>query len=328
MRVWFNHWFSTAYHFIDMLKEKGYYVIASNERETSVYQTNANEFYLEPIYDKDLYLDFCIDFCKEHKIDVFFPKKGMDIIIKNLHKFGNVKVICETDLNKYELLQDKVKTGEWFTKKKICKVPEMHLCTNVYEFKFWYQRMKTEYEKLCIKYNQDEGGLSYKLITDMNPSISKISYTSSSSYSYEYICKCLETVESFKPLIIMPYLSGNEVSIDCLDIGDNLIAIPRFKLSNRVTKLSMQENLIQISNKFQQEMNLVGPYNIQFRYHENELYLLEVNTRLSGGSWKAKFMGIEFPVLCVDKFVGKKIEKPIPIKKEMSISNIESAVIL
>ena len=144
MRVWFNHWFSTAYHFIDMLKEKGYYVIASNERETSVYQTNANEFYLEPIYDKDLYLDFCIDFCKEHKIDVFFPKKGMDIIIKNLHKFGNVKVICETDLNKYELLQDKVKTGEWFTKKKICKVPEMHLCTNVYEFKFWYQRMKTE----------------------------------------------------------------------------------------------------------------------------------------------------------------------------------------
>lgn len=328
MRIWFNHWFSTAYHFIDMMKENGHYVIATNERETSVYQTNADEFYLEPTFNKENYIDYCVNFCKEHNIDVFFPKRGMDLIVENLHKFQNVKVICETDLEKYTLLQDKVKTAKWFEKHNICDVPEMHLCTNVYEFKFWYERMIQKYEKLCIKYNQDEGGLSYKLISNMNPDISKISYASSSTYSYEYICKCLETVESLKPLIIMPYLSGNEISIDCLAIENELIAVPRFKLSNRVTKLSLQDDLIQIAEKFQKEMNLVGPYNIQFRYHNDNLYLLEVNTRLSGGSWKAKFMGIEFPVLCCNKFIGKKIERPIPSKKEMCISNIESAVVL
>lgn len=328
MRVWFNHWFSTAYHFIDMLKEKGYYVIASNERDTSVYQTNADEFYLEPAYDANSYLSFCLSFCKEHKIDIFFPKRGMDIIVKNLHEFKDIKVICETDINKYNLLQDKVKTGDWSKEKDICNVPEMHLCTNADEFKFWYEQMKEKYDRLCIKYNQDEGGLSYKLITDMTPSISKISFASPSAYSYEYICRCLETVESFKHLIIMPYLSGDEISIDCLNLKSGLVAIPRFKLSNRVTKLSIDKKLIQIAEHFQKEMCLIAPYNIQFRYHKDELYLLEVNTRLSGGSWKAKFIGIEFPVLCVDKFSGKVVEKPIPIKNEMCISNIESAVIL
>lgn len=328
MRIWFNHWFSTAYHFIDMMKEHNHYVIASNERDTCVYQTNADEFYLEPIYEKDLYVDYCVQFCKEHNIDVFFPKRGMDVIIKNLHKFENVKIVCETSIEKYELLQDKVKTAKWFEKHNICNVPEMHLCTNVYEFKFWYERMIQKYEKLCIKYNQDEGGMSYKLITDMVPSISRISFTNSSAYSYEYICQCLETVEKFKPLILMPYLSGTEVSIDCLGIEQDLIAVPRFKLSNRVTKLSLQEDLIKIAKDFQNKMNLNGPYNIQFRYHNNDLYLLEVNTRLSGGSWKAKLIGIEFPVLCLNKFAGNKVEVPTPLKKEMCISNIESAVIL
>lgn len=327
MRIWFNHWFSTAYHFIDMMKEHNHYVIASNERETSVYQTNADEFYLEPKYDKDTYLDYCVNFCKEHNIEVFFPKRGMDIIVKNLDRFGDVKVICETDYEKYTLLQDKVKTAKWFEQNNICKIPEMHLCTNVYEFKYWYNIMIQKYERVCIKYNQDEGGMSYKLISTSKPSIAKIS-DAVYDYSYDYICDCLKTVESFKPLIIMPYLSGHEVSVDCLAVENGLVAVPRFKLSNRVTKLSMQEDLIQIAENFQKEMNLVGAYNIQFRYHKDEMYLLEVNTRLSGGSWKAKFMGIEFPVLCCDKFTGKKVEKPVPIKKEMNISNIESAIIL
>jgi carbamoylphosphate synthase large subunit len=55
-------------------------------------------------------------------------------------------------------------------------------------------------------------------------------------------------------------------------------------------------------------MPLIAPFNVQFRYSDNcTLNLLEVNTRLSGGSWKAKELGYDFAKLTVDKFLDKPI---------------------
>lgn len=329
MKIWFNHWFSTAYHFIDMLKEKGYYVVATNERETCVYKENANEFYLEPVFEnKDEYLNWCLDFCKKHNIKIFFVKRNMDIIVKNIHLFEekNIKVICENDYEKYSLLQNKYKTMEYFKELNICNVPEMKIVNTISEFKQVYKEMSQKYDNLCIKYNIDEGGQSYKLISDREPNLDRISENNGLVYSYDYICKCLESVENFKDLVIMPYLNGTEISIDCLGFGNDLLAIPRYKLNNRVTKLDMDEELIHIAKQFYNALKLNGPFNIQFRYHNNVLYLLEINTRLSGGSWKAKYIGCEFPNLCVDKFLGKLTKFPKVTKKEVNLSNIESVV--
>ena len=332
MNIWFNHWFSTAYHFIDMLKEKGYTIIATNERPTCVYKMNADKFYLEPVFeDKNDYLKLCLEFCEKENINVFFPKRNLDIITKNLKLFQskNIVVICEEDYALYDLLQSKVDTMIYFYNNDIkVNLPEMTIVNNVEDFKNEYARLIKKYPKLCVKYNKDEGGQSYKLITDRLPNINRISENYGLAYSYEYIVECLSSVQYFDDLIIMPYLEGEEVSVDCLGLEDDLIAIPRYKLSNRVTRLVLEKDLIEIAKDFYKKSKLKGPFNLQFRYSNNELYLLEVNTRLSGGSWKAKYMGCEFPVLCVEKYLNKLQQLPKLDIDYIDISNIESAVVL
>lgn len=330
MRIWFNHWFSTAYHFIDMLKPDNT-IIASNERTTCVYKVNANEFYVEPVFNNEnTYIDWCLDFCKQHNIDIFFIKRGMATAIKRHKEFDeiNVKLIAEDDYDKFILFNDKIKTAEFFKQHQICKVPEMITVTTAEQFKKEYARLSEKYSRLCIKYNHDEGGQSYKLIKTREPNINRISENSGLVYSYEYICECLETVDTFNEIIIMPYLNGTEISIDCLAINNELIAIPRYKLNNRITKLDIDANLINIAENFQKIAKLSGPYNLQFRYHNNELYLLEVNTRLSGGSWKAHFIGCDFPRLCVNK-VTNTPTNTFELKsnfRNIELSNIESAI--
>ena len=51
VRVWLNHWFSTAYNIINLIKNDTYfsfYVIGSNENEVSVLKAVCDEWYSEP----------------------------------------------------------------------------------------------------------------------------------------------------------------------------------------------------------------------------------------------------------------------------------------
>ena len=72
MRVWFNHWFSTVYHLIDMIKkaEPGKYtVIGTNEKGEAVYRCACDEWYTEPVgLSDEEYVRYCLDFCREHRV--------------------------------------------------------------------------------------------------------------------------------------------------------------------------------------------------------------------------------------------------------------------
>lgn len=160
MKVWFNHWFSTAYYFIDSLKKDGFYVIASNKRESCVYKTNADEFYVEPDLENEEYLIYCLDFCKSHDIDVFVPRKGMDCIIQYLAEFDalNVKVLCESNKEVFDIFNSKVKTASYFKDLNIVSVPESILVNSVDDFVSAYNSIRAHWGEVCIKYDSDEGG--------------------------------------------------------------------------------------------------------------------------------------------------------------------------
>ncbi len=51
IRIWFNHWFSTAYSIIQLIKkdESDFQIIGSNEREQAVYKKVCDEWHIEPV---------------------------------------------------------------------------------------------------------------------------------------------------------------------------------------------------------------------------------------------------------------------------------------
>ena len=75
-RIWMNHWFSTAYNIITLIKEgiPDATIIGSNEHAASPIMNVCEEWYQEPVLKGEQYVSFCLDFCREHNIDVFMPR--------------------------------------------------------------------------------------------------------------------------------------------------------------------------------------------------------------------------------------------------------------
>lgn len=77
VRIWMNHWFSTAYNIVNLIKQDDpeFFVIGSNENVGSPIRTVCDEWYHEPTLKDDTYVDYCVEFCREHYVDVFLPEE-------------------------------------------------------------------------------------------------------------------------------------------------------------------------------------------------------------------------------------------------------------
>ena len=85
----------------------------------------------------------------------------------------------------------------------------------------------------------------------------------------------------------------------------------------------------EISKKFAEVSGLKMPYNLQLRKHNDDWYLLEVNTRMAGGTYKSCLTGFNFPYIALCELLNIPFElKDITKVKGMLISEIETPVIL
>ena len=99
VRIWLNHWFSTAYNIINLIKadEIDFYFIGTNDNEYAVYKTVCDEWYVEPVLKDEEYVEYCLSFCKEHSVDIFMLRRGMLAISNNKFRFENIGVKVMVD---------------------------------------------------------------------------------------------------------------------------------------------------------------------------------------------------------------------------------------
>ena len=340
MRIWFNHWFSTAYNLMTELK-KGciennidIQIIGSNRLDTCVYKVLCDEFYTEPIeISDDNYAKWCIDFCKEHHIDVFIPRRERSSISKYLSEFEqmNVKVMVDNNSELIELLENKYRTAQFFEQNNICKVPKMFIVNTLSDFEKAYSKLKELYpdDRVCIKYNIDEGAMSFRVIDDVVNTIHSLRTGIGLKISYTELVNMLSSVERFDDLIVMPYLKGPEISIDSLMTKEGFVGITRYKVGSRGTIVEYNPEFYEISKKFAEISGLKMPYNLQLRKHNDDWYLLEVNTRMAGGTHKSCLTGFNFPYMALCELLNIPFKmKDISKLKSMLISEIETPVIL
>ena len=334
MRIYFNHWFSQAYNLINAIKaeDPSVYIIGTNERDTAVYQFVCDEFYVEPHFDnEDEYAMWCLNFCKEHNIDVFAPRRNRVAIAKHYNEYigAGIKLMVDNNSELMALLEDKVKTAQLFEKHNICKVPELLVATNIDEFKKHYAYLKEKYpkERVCFKYVEDEGATSFRVIDDIADDIKVLKTGAGMKISYDKAVEILGSVDSFDPLILMIYLKGPEISVDSLMTNKGFIGCSRTKIGTRGTVIDPHSELVNISKHFAEVTGIKCPYNVQFRWHDGELYLLEVNTRMAGGTYKSCQAGLNFAYLALCDVLGKDFELPTNTKKVI-VSEIETPVLL
>ena len=113
MRVWFNRWFTTAFHLINLMKQGNpdqFTFIGSNENDIVVYKNVCDEWYVEPkgLSDEE-YVSYCLDFCKQQRIDIFIPRKKLLVVSKAYAKFqeAGVRLMVDEKQEILTLLEDK-----------------------------------------------------------------------------------------------------------------------------------------------------------------------------------------------------------------------------
>jgi len=330
-RIWLNHWFSAAYHIVLLLKrdDPDFYVIGTNENPQSPMMAVCDEWYQEPPLRGEEYVQFCLEFCAQHKIDVFLPRREALPVSRAKNRFAaaGVKVMVE-ESGAMERLNHKDQAYAFFRREGIGNVPEYYVATDARQFCSRYRQLSRRYGAVCFKRVVDEGGQSFRLIDNDCRGYAALLDNRTSRITFSAAMEALSERESFPPVLLMPYLSGKEVSVDCLNTPSGLIAIPRIKGATRIETIRYDETILGFCRELYAKMPLEHPCNIQFKYLDGVAYLLEVNTRMSGGIQMAcAASGVNIPNIAVNKLLG--IQKPWEnLRVEKNVCYVESPVVL
>jgi len=329
IRVWFNHWFSTSYRLIELMKEnegEQVWVVGTNKQPNSVIRNVCDEWYPEPVTDGDAYVEDCISFCREHGIDVFVPRRKMLDISRNMDRFREIGVrVMAEDYSVLQLLSDKARTYELFRQEgdTSVSIPESCEVCTVEEFRQAYAGLKEKYGQICVKFVSDEGGMSFRKISEEENPRHQLKLYVSNSIPYGRYLEWLKAIEPFDPLMVMPYLPGKEISVDCLRTGAGLIAVPRYKGAARHEEIIYDDRILDMTDRIMETTGLEFPCNIQFKLRGEEPYLLEINTRMSGGlQMSCLATGVNIPNIALNKLLGREIPWSCE-KKNRIVSYIE-----
>ncbi len=330
-RIWLNHWFSTAYNIIRMIRESDpeYTIIGTNENEESPIRAVCDEWYREPKLKGREYADFCLDFCREHGVDVFMPRREMAAVSREMDRFKDLGVRVMAEKYQYvDLFGRKDLAYAAFREKGIGRVPEFYMVTDTKEFLEAYETLSGRYENVCFKFVRDEGGKSYRLIDNRKRGYASLFKKQTTRISLDEAIGALREKEPFPPVMVMPCLSGDEVSVDCLMTGSGLIAIPRVKDATRIEKIRYDDEILNTCARFYEAFPLEMPCNIQLKYLDGIPYMLEVNTRMSGGvQMSCAAAGVNIPGIAVAKLLGIDMEWKCD-RTEKSVTHVEVPVVL
>lgn len=288
-----------------------------------------DEWYQEPVLKGEQYVSYCLDFCQQHGIDLFMPRREMVSISQYKDRFtaAGIRVMVD-DYQYVSILNQKHRAYQFFMQHDVGAIPDFFIATNAEQFKEAYKKLSAKYKWVCFKFVHDEGGKSYRLIDNNRKGYAALFKKQTSRISFDAAVEVLSEKGVFSPIMIMPFLPDEEISVDCLKTSRGLIAIPRIKDSTRIERVCYDSEILKTCEAFYTQIPLECPCNIQFKYLDRIPYLLEVNTRMSGGIQMAcAASNVNIPALAVGKLLG--IDMPwTNTKEEKRVTHVEVPVVL
>ncbi|WP_052404823.1 ATP-grasp domain-containing protein [Bacillus rubiinfantis] len=341
MKIWFNRWFTTVLHYIDMIRnnedKRKYIIYGSHPSKDALYLQYCDVAFEEPPLTGEAYVDYCLEVCKTQGIDIFIPRMENVLIAKRLSEFEalGVKVLVCPNAQLMEMMDNKAATYQALLNSAngaIFSIPDHFVVNNVCDFKLAYKVLKEKGHQVCFKPVIGEGANGFRVIKDAIDSVEQLlSHGTSFRIPFNYACDILSQQEIFPDVMVMEFLDGREYSIDCLASEDKLlVAIPRMKGEGRVRELVEHQELIQLAHAFHQQYKIPYIFNIQVKYsNKGVAKLLEINPRMSGGMHISCLSGINLPYLALKILLGEAI-KPDQLKPIFGIraSHIEKEIII
>jgi len=324
MRIWFNKSFSSIHGVLRLLRDgwdDGDLIIFGSHTQRRFgpfVECDLTE--IEPDLNGEEYVQWCLDFCNRHQIDVFVPGRQRDVIADHAADFGRsgVRLIVCADGDTLRLLEDKGRFLE--------SLPA-DVITHRYErARTWgeceaaLERISAEGCRLCMKPTRGTFGIGFHILNDQISPLRRLLSSESCGISHRELVSILKEAEEFPELLVMEYLDGPELSVDILASSGAVVAmmVRRKPFSGRIQVSStsrtewIDEGPFQVLDRHPEveaiarrlvaHFHLGGLLNIQFRSRAKQpedYCVLEINGRMSGGLSYVGLSGLNLPVLAV-----------------------------
>ncbi|MDQ5769651.1 ATP-grasp domain-containing protein [Thiothrix subterranea] len=337
MRIWFNKTFSSITAVFNNLRQarvgQGVTIVSTHTNPAASVFLAADEAWHEPPgLVGAAYLDWCLNFCQQHRIDYFWPAKEAVLIVRHQADFAQVgtQVIAIASPETLTLLNHK---GEFYRTVPF-SVAAVMACIAVTDSNGFDQavaELSQYHAALCVKPAVSVFGLGFRILDTQRDSITHLLDGVEYEIPLAELRAGMVHTPTFPELLVMEHLPGEEWSVDCAGRnGQLLCAIQRKKhpqagygqeIDNNAAIQGMVERLTVY-------YGLNGLFNIQFKANAaGEPRLLEINPRPSGGFGMACMAGVNLAEVFLQNLQGETLNIA-PLRYGLRVSEVSTPVVL
>ncbi len=336
MRIWFNKTFSTissvfrAIHLAFPVDEVS--LICTHTHNNAAAFLAADEHHLEP---SDLsgfaYLEWCVNFCQLHNIQLFWPGKE-DALISQHHDLFlaiGTQVVSVADYETLTLLHNKADFYSHLNP-AIAQTMDFIAVNTADDFDLAVANLSKKYERLCVKPAVSVFGLGFRILDTGRDSISQLLGGIEYQIPLQELRQGMKNTPEFDTLLVMEHLGGHEWSVDCAGRhGELLCAVQRKKplLAGHGQTIDNNAEIQGMVTRLTEHYQLNGLFNIQFKEGQQGVRLLEINPRPSGGFGMACLSGANLAKIALQSIKGDITQTPV-IHYGLKVTEINTPVIL
>ncbi|MEV1007379.1 ATP-grasp domain-containing protein [Streptomyces sp. NPDC049881] len=246
------------------------------------------------------YADFALDFCRRHGIDVLIPPRRLDALAPRAADFAAAGTrLMASSPAAIRVLTSKSRTYEAARAIGV-PVPDWRVVSDADGLRAAVAELRAAGGAVCIKPAGEYSAFGFRILDDGPPSLRDLLQPARPLVSVGAVAEALERAaqarEKVPRFIVMPYLDGPEVSVDCLSApgGELLAAVPRAK-QGRYRLLLDDPEAARIAGLVVGHFGLAYLSNVQLRHWRGRPVLLEANPRPSAGIFQTAFTGVNLP---------------------------------
>jgi carbamoylphosphate synthase large subunit len=335
MRVWFNRTFSSVYSAIGLIREADtdgrFHLIYSNANPHATAARVAHEFHEEPTgLAAEAYRDWCLAFCRRHRVDIFIPGKEATALAGEHARFAaqGTRVLSAAAPDALQMIHDK---ASFYAATALPGAPvaEFRPFETLAQFDAGHAALRPRHAKLCVKPSHSVFGLGFSILDEARSSAALLIAGAEYHIGLEDFRRGLAELGQFRTMLLMEYLDGHEYSVDCVgDQGRLVCAIARKKpmQAGRGQLIDMRPDIIDATSALTRAYGLNGVFNVQFREGDGKLRLLEINPRMSGGIAMACVAGPNLPYIALKGFADgyDRVDVP-PVRDGIRVAELTAA---
>ena len=311
MRVWYNRTFSSVYAALRLIRqadtEGRFTLIHSNANRHTPAARLAHEFHTEPTgLDSDAYVDWCMAFCREQRVDIFVPGREATTLAAEHARFADIgtRVLSAAPAPMLKTVHDKAR---FYADTVLPDVPvaAFRRFENIEQFDAAWDELRPHHKKLCVKPAHGIYGLGFAVVDEVRSSAALLLAGVEYHVGYQDLRRGLSELGNFKTMLLMEFLDGPEYSVDCVgDHGRLAAAVVRRKLAHAGggQLIDMRQDILDATARLCANYQMNGVFNAQFREGGGRPRLLEINPRMSGGIGMACLAGPNLPYIALRGF--------------------------